>query len=239
MAEEQPTIIHIDGASRGNPGPAAWAFVIAPPHRPVIEESERLPDTTNNVAEYTALLSALQRAAELGLSRLKIFSDSELLVKQMRGEYAVRNPGLRPLYEQARDLVKGFTEVTITHVRREQNRRADELCNRTLDGLPLQDARAMAATAATAAPLKELGPPQLPSDVSSLPSTPAVGKKTATAKRQKNTPSNEQVRRECIQCLTAVAQSWSTGSTRPTAEEVWDQLWRILTEHQVIKKPRS
>lgn len=125
--------LNIDGASRGNPGPAAFAFVIARPGLPPVEEAATLGQVTNNVAEYTALVRGLEAAADLGLKQLQVFSDSELLVKQMNGEYRVKHPDLLPLYEDARALVKEFDSVVISHVRREQNKRADELCNIALD----------------------------------------------------------------------------------------------------------
>lgn len=125
--------IHIDGASRGNPGPAAFAYVIQVRDEELIEECGTLGEQTNNVAEYTALVRVLERAATLKLPRLHIHSDSELLVKQMNGEYRVKNADLRDLYDEANQLVRGFQSVRFTHVRREQNRRADELCNKVLD----------------------------------------------------------------------------------------------------------
>jgi ribonuclease HI len=128
--------IHIDGAARGNPGPAAYAFVIAPPDQEVTEESDTLGHTTNNVAEYTALVRVLERARDLNLKKLMIHSDSELMVKQMNGVYRVKNEDLKSLYEQAQDLLDHFEQVKIHHVRREQNKRADELCNLALDGSP-------------------------------------------------------------------------------------------------------
>jgi ribonuclease HI len=125
--------IHIDGAARGNPGPAAFAYVIAEDGKPVIEEKGCLGDTTNNIAEYTALLRALERAAQLGAKRLLIHSDSELLVKQMNGQYKVKNEGLLPLFLQAKQLARKFDLVTLRHVPRAQNSRADQLCNEALD----------------------------------------------------------------------------------------------------------
>lgn len=126
--------VHIDGASRGNPGPSAFAFVIHLPDGEIIEEHGRLPDTTNNIAEYTALVRALEKAASLSLERLHIHSDSELLVKQMNGEYRVKNLDLKELYDDAQKLRQGFRSVTLSHVRRELNKRADQLCNICLDG---------------------------------------------------------------------------------------------------------
>ena len=127
-----PTV-HIDGGSRGNPGPAAWAFVIARPGLQAVEEAETIGTATNNVAEYTALVRALEAATDLGLKRIAVLSDSELLVKQMNGEYRVKHPDLIPLYEDARELVKEFDSVAISHIRREFNKRADALCNEAMD----------------------------------------------------------------------------------------------------------
>jgi ribonuclease HI len=156
-----PLIIHTDGASRGNPGAAAFAYTIADGDE-TTEEAERLPDTTNNQAEYTALVKALEHALELGADRaVRLFSDSELMVKQMRGEYRVKNEELRPLYERALRLAARFAGgVVYSHVRREQNRRADELCNEALDGKRLPSVRGLvaavkAATPAPAASLRE------------------------------------------------------------------------------------
>ena len=130
----ETTIVHIDGAARGNPGPASFACVLNTPGQPVVEWSEALGTATNNVAEYTALVKALTRAKELHLSQLHIHSDSELLVKQMNGIYRVKNEELKCLYDAAQSLIDAFDKVEISHVRREQNKRADELCNITLDG---------------------------------------------------------------------------------------------------------
>lgn len=125
--------IHIDGASRGNPGDAAYAVVIEIPGQSRIEEAGILGKETNNVAEYTALIKALEKAKHLGLGRLTIMSDSELLVKQVNGEYRVKNEDLRFLFDEAKGLMRDFPSVTLRHVRREENKRADELCNEVLD----------------------------------------------------------------------------------------------------------
>ncbi len=108
--------IHIDGAARGNPGPAAFAFIIQKEGAPALEEKGTLGTMTNNLAEYTALVRALERARELGAERLIVHSDSELLVKQMNGEYRVKNPDLRVLYDRARELGGQFKQVVIRHV---------------------------------------------------------------------------------------------------------------------------
>lgn len=140
--------IYIDGAARGNPGPAAAAWIIRRGDEPPLEEAKKLGETTNNIAEYTALVQALKRAAQLGGKRLDIYSDSELLVKQMNGEYRVKDPDLRTLFDQAKELASGFQHVALTHVRRGNNSDADRLCNQALDG---------AATARAPAPAKKKG----------------------------------------------------------------------------------
>jgi len=136
MAKPALLTIHTDGASRGNPGAAAFAYVISRDGEPPIEEADILGEMTNNQAEYTALVRALEHALELGANhRLHIHSDSELMVKQMKGEYRVKNEDLRDLYEEARDLCARFQGgVTFQHVRRAHNSRADALCNEALDG---------------------------------------------------------------------------------------------------------
>lgn len=134
MSAGRKLTINIDGAARGNPGPAAWAYVIRHDGEIVLEECGKLGNTTNNVAEYTALVRALERAAELQADTLDIKSDSELLVKQMNGEYKVRNANLLPLYEEANRLRRQFKQVDLTHVYRTENKDADRLCNEALDG---------------------------------------------------------------------------------------------------------
>jgi ribonuclease HI len=134
MSDAGVFTIHTDGAARGNPGPAAFAYVIEQNGSPPIEVKGTLGETTNNVAEYTALLRALEHAKRLGARRVLVHSDSELMVNQMQGKYKVKHEGLRPLYEEARGHVAAFDEVTFRHVRREQNGRADRLCNEALDG---------------------------------------------------------------------------------------------------------
>ncbi len=125
--------IFTDGGSRGNPGPAAYAYVIKRPGVADIEEKGYLGHTTNNIAEYTGLVKALEHAKELGAKKLLVNSDSELMVKQMNGQYKVKNEGLRPLYTQATALRKHFDSVVIKHIYREQNSEADALCNQAMD----------------------------------------------------------------------------------------------------------
>ena len=126
--------IHIDGAARGNPGPAGAGVLILGADGTVVERTHRwLGEVTNNVAEYQALLLALERAAALGFTDLEICSDSELLVKQMNGQYKVRHPGLRELHARAVERVGGLRRVQIRHVPRELNADADALANRGID----------------------------------------------------------------------------------------------------------
>ena len=124
---------NIDGGSRGNPGPAGYGVRIEQPDGTVTELKEFLGSCTNNVAEYSGLLAALHWAADHGISELRVRSDSELLVKQMRGEYRVKNPGLLPLYDDARGLMRKIGRVTFEHVRREFNKDADRLANEAMD----------------------------------------------------------------------------------------------------------
>jgi ribonuclease HI len=125
--------VHIDGAARGNPGPAAYAFIITHEGAAAVAESGCLGSATNNLAEYTALVKALERAAQLGARRLLVHSDSELLVKQMNGEYRVKNDALRDLFDEAKALSRRFDQVALRHVPRAQNSAADRLCNEALD----------------------------------------------------------------------------------------------------------
>ena len=123
-----------DGGSRGNPGPAAYAFVLEAEDGTVLDaRGEAIGVATNNVAEYSALVAGLARAAEVGVSELEVVSDSELLVKQMRGEYRVKNRALQELFLDASRLARQIQRVTYTAVRREHNELADSLVNEALD----------------------------------------------------------------------------------------------------------
>ena len=124
---------NIDGGSRGNPGPAGYGVRIELEDGSVIELKQALAISTNNVAEYNGLLAALQWAVDHGVGSLHVRSDSELLVKQMRGEYRVKNPRLQPLYEEARALVLRIGRVEFEHIRREFNKDADRLANEAMD----------------------------------------------------------------------------------------------------------
>jgi ribonuclease HI len=125
---------YIDGGARGNPGPAGYGVRIESEDGTLIEELYGpLGIATNNVAEYNGLLAALRWAVDHGHAKLHVRSDSELLVKQMRGEYRVKNPGLQALYTRARLLVMELGDVRFEHVRRELNKEADRLSNLAMD----------------------------------------------------------------------------------------------------------
>ena len=124
---------HIDGGSRGNPGPAGYGVRITTADGATVDLKRSLGICTNNIAEYNGLLAALRWAAAHRVKTLDIRSDSELLVKQMKGEYRVKNPGLQPLYEEARTLARQIGRVRFEHVRREFNKDADRLANEAMD----------------------------------------------------------------------------------------------------------
>ena len=123
-----------DGGSRGNPGPAAFAYVLEADDGTVLDaRGEAIGVATNNVAEYSALVAGLRRAEGAGVTELEVRSDSELMVKQMRGEYRVKNRDLQSLFLDASRAARGVGAVTYTHVRREHNELADRLVNEALD----------------------------------------------------------------------------------------------------------
>jgi probable phosphoglycerate mutase len=127
-------IANIDGGSRGNPGPAAYGVLIRNSHGKVLAKlGEYLGRQTNNVAEYSGLLAALDWAVRENQPSLKVLSDSELLVRQMRGQYKVKDPDLKELFGKAQSLARKLQHFTIEHVRRESNREADRLVNNVLD----------------------------------------------------------------------------------------------------------
>jgi probable phosphoglycerate mutase len=126
--------VHIDGGARGNPGPGGWGAVIQTPEgETVVELMGALPRATNNVAEYSGLVAALDWCAEHGASTVHVRSDSLLLVQQMRGVYKVKNEGLKPLSGRARLVAHRIGRVTYEHVPREKNREADRLANLAMD----------------------------------------------------------------------------------------------------------
>ncbi len=126
-------LIHIDGAAKGNPGPAAIGLIGKTPEgHHLFERFRYIGEATNNVAEYTALIEGLKIAREQGVLRVRIASDSELLVRQMNGLYQVKKPHLKILYDQAVQLIAAFEQVVIFHIPREENTEADSLANRAI-----------------------------------------------------------------------------------------------------------
>jgi len=124
--------LEIDGASKGNPGPAAAAFVLKEKGRKTVQGARTIGETTNNVAEYTALIDGVEKALELGLEGLLIRTDSELVARQLTGEYRVRKKHLMPLVAEAHALLRRLGSWRVQHVPREKNKRADSLCNKAL-----------------------------------------------------------------------------------------------------------
>ncbi len=124
----------IDGGSRGNPGPSAVGVLVEDQQGNTLATVSRaIGVTTNNVAEYQALLAALDKAQELGATEVEVISDSELLVRQMLGQYRVKNAGLQPLFAEAKSKAGGFARFSIRHTGREHNAKADGLVNHALD----------------------------------------------------------------------------------------------------------
>lgn len=132
MAER--ATLFADGGSRGNPGPAALGAVLVDAEGRVLREiAEYLGVTTNNVAEWSALVAGLEAALDLGVREIAVRLDSELVVKQLSGEYRVKHPNLQPLHARAKSLLRRFEHADVAHVRRKQNAEADALVNRALD----------------------------------------------------------------------------------------------------------
>ena len=134
MTAAPPLHLHIDGASRGNPGEAGFGvYVTTPDGELVAQLYGYLGPASNNVAEYRALLHGLRYALSRGARRVRVFSDSELVVRQMSGAYRVKHPAMVPLHREASVLARQFEEFRLAHVRREQNKEADRLANQALD----------------------------------------------------------------------------------------------------------
>ena len=129
-------IIHTDGAARGNPGPAAIGVTIKDQNGTLIARiSQRIGSTTNNQAEYRAIIAALEKAASLGARQVTVKSDSELVVKQIQGRYRVKNTALRPLYQKIVQLIGSLDGFSITSIPRTKNTEADKLANKALDNV--------------------------------------------------------------------------------------------------------
>jgi len=175
-------VAYVDGASRGNPGPAAYAVVVrGPDGKTQFEIGKYFGRATNNVAEYYALITALDAAQSRGVKRLLVRSDSELLVRQMQGRYKVKSADLRPLHERAQKLTRGFDYFEIEHVPREQNSEADALANRALDDTSRsrRDASSPAIPVATPREAREYTPVSAtpPARVDHSPSPAAAASK--------------------------------------------------------------
>lgn len=126
--------MNVDGGSRGNPGPAAIAAVATDPKGEVLlERSETIGEATNNVAEYRALVAALEAAREFPARRVRVRADSQLLVRQLEGRYRVKQAHLKPYFDRAKELLAEYESVDLAHVRREENTEADALVNAALD----------------------------------------------------------------------------------------------------------
>ncbi|MCS7045624.1 MAG: ribonuclease HI family protein [Gemmataceae bacterium] len=226
MTQAAPWTIFTDGAARGNPGPAAYAFVIQRPGQPTIEEAGRLGETTNNIAEYHALVRALEKANELGGRRLVVQSDSELIVKQLTGEYHVRHPRLVPLYRRVCDLVEKFESVVFRHVPRSQNRRADQLGNEVLDG---KRAPEQVVSAPSPGERVALSP-------SSAVDSHGPPPKRRQSERSSSAPKVAAVREEALDCLRTAAAAWARGNAAdPPVEAVWEQLWDLLRRQRMLR----
>ncbi len=134
MGMQETLTIEFDGGSRGNPGPAGLGVVVrAADGTPLVTLGRYIGRATNNVAEYKALIAGLESAKKLGASRVAVRGDSQLVIKQMRGEYRVKHPDMKPLYAAARDLADGFEAATFTHNLRHKNELADKLANLAMD----------------------------------------------------------------------------------------------------------
>ncbi len=202
--------LFIDGAARGNPGPAAFAAIleIDDGHSPPTTVTRAAPIgwATNNVAEYTALIEGLDLARAHGVRRLHVLSDSELLVRQLTGQYRVRHPELLQLYNKVKQRLPLFDEVQFQHIPRTQNVAADRLANAALDR---QD-RPMAVSS-----------PQRVGSGSAAEPPPTV-----TAK--------------ALDVLSSAAAAWSRdGPSALPVEAVWEQLWSVLEEEGILRPPRK
>jgi ribonuclease HI len=212
MTEPLTLTIHIDGAARGNPGPAAYACILRADGQVLQEAKGYLGTATNNVAEYTALVKALELAAARQATSVHIYSDSELLVRQMNGAYQVRSELLQPLYQQAKRLARQFDAVQLTHIYREHNHEADRLCAEVLNAVTLSAPNPEAAR----------GPR----------STPAA---SPTWAHQGDRPPT---RAEAEQLLHEAAQVWAqAGPEALRPQEVLDRLLRLLHERGFLHFP--
>jgi ribonuclease HI len=199
----EPYVIHTDGGARGNPGPAAFAYVIERPGEDDIEEKGLLGVSTNNIAEYTALVKALEHAKNLGGRKVVVHSDSELMVKQMNGAYKVKHENLIPLYEAARKLVRAFEDVEIVHIYRDANKRADRLYNEALDD-------------PSSCTILDLEP-----GIRKAPAPKPVAKPEPKPKTDTATP-------KALAILREAKAAWTDDEPdAPTPEQVWERLRKL------------
>jgi ribonuclease HI len=131
----EKVVVHVDGGARGNPGPAAVGAVVTAPEggEPLAEKGVYIGEATNNVAEYRAVLLGIELARQLGAKELEIVNDSELVARQIGGQYKVKHAGLKPLFLETMRELREFDRWSVRNVRRESNERADELVNQALD----------------------------------------------------------------------------------------------------------
>lgn len=130
---EKSMVLFCDGASRGNPGPASYGFVLIENGEVVVQEGRKIGQHTNNVAEYQGLIQGVKKALSMGVTELTVKCDSELMVRQLNGQYKVKAAHLIPLFKEAREALGRFKKVVVQHVRREENSLADALANQALD----------------------------------------------------------------------------------------------------------
>lgn len=133
MSRSKSAVLFCDGAARGNPGPGAYGFVVFVDGRVLAQDGAQLGHVTNNVAEYYALIHGLKKCKDLRIDSLVVKSDSQLLVRQISGQYRVRNPSLQVLHGEVQTLLAHFFHYEVVHIPREENELADALANRALD----------------------------------------------------------------------------------------------------------
>jgi len=133
QGQAQELTIYTDGASRNNPGDAGAGVYVLQNGNPVEKIARYLGKTTNNIAEYSAAIIGLEHAVKVGASRVRLLADSELLVKQLNGQYKVKNEGLKPLHAQAKELIAKIGNVEVQYIPREMNKEADALANKAID----------------------------------------------------------------------------------------------------------
>ncbi|MBA2225986.1 MAG: ribonuclease HI family protein [Gemmataceae bacterium] len=224
------TRLYIDGAARGNPGPAAYAVILQRPGQPPLTQAAPIGTATNNVAEYTALLEGLRLAAAHKVPCLEVISDSELLVKQMQGHYRVRHPELQRLYQAVHELLPHFQQVTFTHVRRDQNAEADRLANAALDGR-LSAAGSEPPSSNAAAASSQAASPQ------DRPRPPAAD--SAPSDGPARLPLPSAAYHDIHAILHSAAQTWAAqGLPALPVDQVWEQIQSVLEEHRLLHRPR-